>query len=142
MEDEFYEFEIQQLEQNGQSDNLAVMDNLSSSSPKTDFEIEEYTYSDKAILTRLSETLIVVAVLSILGVAIYYGYVLLRKHVLKRAPGADIESNQVKMLDDESEDENEQSNTKVKDTFNNLVKSKDKNDGDFDLTKGTETDTN
>ena len=56
--------------------------NLPSKGPEVqaaDFEILEYNFSEKAVLTRLGEISIIVLLVVGLGIVTYHGYVWLRK---------------------------------------------------------------
>ena len=148
LEDEFYEFEINQLKKSGFTGNSAaffsyqIMDikNLPSKGPAeqaADFEILEYNFSEKAVLTRLGEISIIVLLVVGLGIVTYYGYVWLRKHVWQKVPtvdvdGADVEADNTRS-DDSSEDAGEKSRNKIANTFRELNSAKNRDDNSFHM---------
>ena len=114
--------------------------NLPSKGPAeqaADFEILEYNFSEKAVLTRLGEISIIVLLVVGLGIVTYYGYVWLRKHVWQKVPTVDVDGADVEADDtrsgSSSEDAGDKSGNKIANTFRELNSAKNRDDNSFHM---------
>ena len=89
---------------------------------KPEYEIQDYEFKNKAVLTKIGEIFIVLVILSLIVFLGYTFYVWMRKNFFKKAPSLeDVENADLKGdHSDSSDDENGKPGENIMETFKGL----------------------